>query len=60
LSWFACEKGIARSCLRLGGYYERGVGVARDPDRANELRSRACGLGEASACASEAATAAVP
>lgn len=51
LSAFSCEQGIATSCLRLGDYYERGVGVGRDRERAGELRQRACRLGSSSACA---------
>lgn len=50
LSQFSCEQGIATGCLRLSNYYERGVGVGRDSERAGALKQRACRLGTASAC----------
>lgn len=50
LSAFSCEQGIATGCLRLSNYYDRGLGVGRDAERAGELRERACRLGTSSAC----------
>lgn len=50
LSDFSCEQGIAASCLRLSNYYDRGFGVGRNSERADEFRQRACRLGEPSAC----------
>lgn len=51
LSEFSCEQGIATGCLRLSNYYDRGLGVGRDAERAGALRQRACRLGTSSACA---------
>lgn len=50
LSEFSCGQGIATACLRLSKYYEHGLGVGRNTERAQELRQRACRLGISSAC----------
>jgi hypothetical protein len=50
LSQFSCDKGVGASCARLSRYYEHGVGVARDVEKARELLRRACRLGAQGAC----------
>jgi len=50
LSEFSCQQGVATGCLRLSNYYDRGLGVGRNAERAGELRERACRLGTSSAC----------
>src|SRR5690606_26015418 len=54
LSQYSCGQGIAAGCLRLSGYYDRGIGVMRDSQTAAELLERACQLGEPDACAPSA------
>jgi TPR repeat protein len=50
LSEFACSQGVAAACVRLSGYYERGVAIAPNSEKAAELLARACKLGESQAC----------
>jgi TPR repeat protein len=50
LTHFACEEGIASGCFRLADFYRRGIGVTRDPVRAQQLLERACSLGDTRAC----------
>ncbi len=51
----ACVGGEAASCLLLGIRYERGnEGVAHDHEKAQELYSRSCTLGNATGCYQEA------
>jgi TPR repeat protein len=45
-----CEGGDGRSCRRLAYRYSSGAGVARDPERATSLFSRACDLDDPVAC----------
>ncbi len=46
-----CDAGAVIACSNLGVAYERGIGVARDPDRAHALYEQACSGGWQGACA---------
>ena len=46
-----CSGGWPRGCGNLAVYYEAGRGgLKRDPERARQLRARACAGGETAAC----------
>lgn len=51
----ACDAGDAAACTQLGIRYERGdVGTAHDHDKATALYARACELGNATGCYTQA------
>jgi TPR repeat protein len=50
--WYgrACERGFVSACYELAVLHEKGVGVARDPERAFALYKQACAGGDARGC----------
>jgi hypothetical protein len=45
-----CRGGDAESCCALGKAHQTGKHLAKDPERADRLRSRACDLGLSACC----------
>jgi TPR repeat protein len=45
-----CSSGDAESCCELGNAYQTGKNLAKDPQRAERLRGRACDLGLFACC----------
>jgi TPR repeat protein len=45
-----CESGDAESCCELGKAYQTGKNFAKDPERADRLRAKACDLGLSACC----------
>jgi TPR repeat protein len=45
-----CYGGDAEACCELGKAYQAGKQFARDPERADRLRRKACDLGLAACC----------
>jgi TPR repeat protein len=46
----ACDKGDGQACYDLGLRYQKGQGVAKNPDRAVALYERSCAIGDAGNC----------
>jgi hypothetical protein len=46
----ACEEKNGEGCARLATLYDKGAGVRRAPERAQEFRKRACDYGYTDSC----------